>query len=70
MKPLVQDNLWQVPKGGEGGEGGVIESKEEAGAWSHLEESLSVTDEKPIGLRLVLAVKGVKSKTLLLKTKA
>lgn len=44
-----------------------MESKDEAGTWSHLEESLSVTDEKPIGLRLVLAVKGVQSETLLLK---
>lgn len=44
-----------------------MESKQEASTWSHLEESLSMTDEKPIGLRLVLAVKGVQSKTLLLK---
>lgn len=47
--------------------GRAMGSKQEAGTWSHLEESLSVTDEKPIGLRLVLAVKGVQSKTLLLK---
>lgn len=41
----------------------------EAGTRSHLEEGLSVTDEKSVGLRLVLAVKGVESKTLPLKHK-
>lgn len=64
MTPLVQHNLLKVP---EGGEGRAMESKEDTGTWSHLEESLSVTDKKPIGLRFVLAVKGVESKTLLLK---
>lgn len=42
----------------------------EAGTRSHLEESLPVTDEQTIGLRFVLAVKGVQSKTLPLKHKS
>lgn len=45
------------------------EERGEAGTGSHLEESLSVIDEKTVRLRLVLAVKGIQSKTLPLKHK-
>lgn len=45
------------------------EERREAGTGSHLEESLSVIDEKTVRLWLVLAVKGIQSETLPLKHK-